>query len=146
MSDIGYHDQYNVTSAQYVWQPVSQAAYTDQTKSTPVDTNQLSAGQRVFLEIKAKNIGNTTWRQGNLNLATNGPRNRSSNYYDSTWMSTDRPSTLQESTVAPGQIGTFDFWIKAPNTPGTSKEYFNFVAEYTAWLNDLGLYYQLTVQ
>lgn len=145
MNDIGFYYQYNASPANYTWQPLTQAAFTNQDKSTPVDTNVLTAGQRVFLEIKAKNTGNATWYQGNLNLATNGPRNRSSSYYDSTWMSTNRPATLQESSVSPGQTGTFGFWVKAPTTPGTSKEYFNFVAEYAAWLNDLGLYYQFTV-
>lgn len=146
MTNIGFYDQYNVTKAQYTWQPVSQTSYTDQTKSTPVNTSALSPGQRVFLEIKAKNTGNVTWRKNNLNLATNGPQNRSSAFYDPAWLSNNRPTSLQEDTISPGQTGTFGFWVKAPGAPGTSKEYFNFVAENTAWLTDLGLYYTFTVQ
>jgi hypothetical protein len=146
MNDIGFYQAFNVAPATYIWQPAGQGAFTDEIKSTPVDTNNLAPGQRIYLEIKARNTGNTTWYKGNLNLATNGPRNRSSKYYDSTWMSVNRPSTLQEISVAPGQIGTFGFWVTAPAAQGISREYFNFVSEYNAWLNDLGLYYQFTVR
>ena len=146
MNDIGFYYQYNAAPATYAWQPVTQNAYTDSTKAVAVDTSQLSPGQRVFLEITAKNVGNTTWKQGNLNLGTSSPQNRSSVYYDPTWMSTNRPATLKEPSVSPGQIGTFDFWVTAPGRAGSTKEYFNFVAEYTTWLNDLGLYYPMTVK
>lgn len=145
MVDIGFHYPLSVAQDNYVWQPYTQTAYTDASKSTPVNIQNLAKGQRVFLEIKARNNGNTTWKQNLLNLGTNGPRNRASAFYDPTWASLSRPTTLKEASVAPGQVGTFEFWAKAPQQSGTYNEYFNFVAENIAWLNDIGLHYPFKV-
>lgn len=146
MKDIGFYYNYSAAPAQYTWQPSVQSAYTDASKTVPVDTTKLSPGQTIYLEIKAKNTGNTKWRNGLLNIGTASPYDRTSSYYDSRWLASNRPASVNEGVVNPGEVGTFDFWVKAPNNTGTKREYFNFVAENISWLNDLGLYYQFTVK
>jgi len=141
MNDIGFYYEYTVKPAVYKWEPAGQSAYLDATKAQAIDTKDLVAGQRIYLQIRAKNAGNVIWYKNNLNLATAGPQNRLSSYQDSTWYSVNRPASITENTVKPGDIGTFEFWVKVPAVNGTRREYFNLVSEYNAWFNDLGLYY-----
>lgn len=129
------------------WQYVSQNAYTDQTKSTPVDLTNVFPGQRVYLTVQAQNVGVQTWTQGIVNLGTSNPLNRSSAFHDSTWPSTNRAATLDQSSVAPGQTGSFSFWVTVPNQPGSiAKEYFDPVADGYSWMNDVGLYWEFNIQ
>jgi hypothetical protein len=51
---------------------------------------------------------------------------------------------MQESSVAPGQTGTFAFTVQAP-AAGTYQERFNLVAEHLTWMNDPGMYFYLNV-
>jgi hypothetical protein len=134
------------------WQPAGQAAYTDNTMSTPVNTLNLSPGQKFYLVISAKNTGVTSWQKGvadqQVNVGTDNPRDRHSAFCDSSWMGANcnRPGTTSQTTVAPGQTGTFGFWMDAPTTPGTYKEYFNLVMDGTSWMaNDPGLYWTMKV-
>lgn len=129
----------------FSWQPAGQAVYTDSTEAAPQDINNLVTGHRYFLSISAKNMGTQTWSRGYTYLGTSSPRDRQSSFYDSSWVSSNRPATLDQATVAPGSTGTFSFWITAASQPGDYKEYFNLLQEGVTWMNDNGLYFQLHV-
>jgi hypothetical protein len=133
------------TTSGFTWQYLGQNAYTDQTKSTVADLTNVVAGTRVYLTVQVKNTGTQTWTQGIVNLATSEPQNRSSQFYDSSWPTADRAATLDQASVAPGQTGSFSFWVTAPQTAGTYKEYFTPVADNITWFTDYGLYWQITV-
>jgi hypothetical protein len=128
--------------ASYAWTPTSQYSYTDSSKTTPVDLSHLSPGQRVYIGFKALNTGNQTWTNTGANpirVGTSGPNDRSSIFCDTgTWLGCNRPSNMIESSVAPGQTGTFEFWYQAPNTlnGGTYWEQFNLMVEGVNWMND----------
>jgi hypothetical protein len=144
MNDWGMNFGVTVNPA-FTWAPAGQAVYTDSTKSTPKDQAKLVRDGRYYMVIKMRNIGTQTWLRGQVNLAATWPKDRDSVFYDSRWLSRNRPATLTEPTVAPGDIGTFEFWVTATNRPGFYKEYFNPVAEGITWFNDLGLHYPYTV-
>jgi hypothetical protein len=134
----------------YSWSPASQYAYTDQTKTTPVDITNLTPGQRVFIGFTATNTGNTTWVNNGPNpirAGTIGLRDRNSLFCDTTWVGCNRPATLKEASVAPGQVGTFDFWYKAPITSGyTGYEQYSLMIEGYNWMNDPGMSFYTIVK
>jgi hypothetical protein len=61
------------------------------------------------------------------------------------WASADRPAIQVEPEVVPGAIGTFSFYVRAPATPGTYVLRLQPVADGVTWLEDQGVYIQLTV-
>lgn len=141
MPDIGLNFRTTVSPPTYTWQPAGQYAYTDETKTAGRGTSNLMPGDRVFVGIKARNTGNMAWNKSGANtvlLGTNRPIDRGSAYYDTTWLSRTRPAQLVEATVAPGQIGTFEFWMKA-SASGSFSEFFTPVVEGVTWMNDAGV-------
>ena len=112
----------------------------------------LSAGQSSQFLVRLKNVGNATWTPSTVRLGTARDQDRISRFLreggtPSGWISPTR-ITLQESAVAPGQVGTFVFYMKIPtDTPaGTYREYFQPVAQDLGWMEDLGIYWDITVQ
>jgi len=133
----------------YSWSLVSQLAYTDNTKSVGSSLQNMLPGQKAFVTISVKNMGNRTWTNTGANpvrLGTSGPAERQSALCDSTWISCSRPALLKEASVAPGQTGTFEFWVKSPASGGSFKEYFTPLSEGISWMNDIGLFYTITSQ
>ncbi len=143
MNPQGLYYPFDVQARQYTWQDMGQQVYTDQSETTAANLNSVDPGTRYYVTLQAKNMGNVTWNQGQVNLGTSSPYNRTSPFYDSTWLSANRAATLTQTSVAPGATGTFGFWVTAPlNSGGTFREYFNLVDEGVTWLQDLGQYYQ----
>jgi hypothetical protein len=133
-------------STPYAWSLVSQEAYTDSARTIPfTDDVAFAPGQTIYVRVKAKNIGSKTWSNTTTKIGTSNPIDRSSVFQDASWLSAVRPAAVTEASVMPGDIGTFDFALKAPSTTGTYKEYFNILIEGQAWLQDIGLYYTLNV-
>jgi hypothetical protein len=146
--DIGLVFESVVSPPTYTWQPVGQYAYTDQTKTVGKSTTNLVPGDKVYVGIKARNTGNMPWSKDGSNpvhLGTVRHIDRSSVFYDSSWLGTNRPAKLVESTVAPGEIGTFEFWLLAKNTPGARSEFFAPVVEGITWMNDAGFNFHTSV-
>lgn len=141
MNDIGAH--WVVHQPSYSWQYQSSSVYTNSSKTTPVDsyTQTLAPNTRYYFTLSAKNTGNVAWNQSNFRLGTAHPGDRTSQIYDSSWLGATRPAALQEATVAPGQTGTFEFWITTPNSTVNLKEYFNPLVEGVIWLNDIGAHW-----
>jgi len=150
MQDWGMNYSMRVTPPTYTWSLVGQAAYTDSTKTTPVGLNNLNPGDRRYIELVVKNTSNVTWANTGPNpidLGTTSPIDRSSAFYDSTWLGYNRAARMVEPSVAPSQNATFDFWLTAPsiNQSTTFLEHFTPVAEGITWMNDIGLNYAAQV-
>lgn len=131
----------------YLYGLLGQEAYTDSAKTTAIDLSQLSPGQTAWLVLRARNTGTATWSNSGSNpvrLGTDNPRDRDSGFA-SGWLSPNRAATLQESSVAVGANGTFEFLIHAPALGGVHREHFTPVAEGYAWLNATGLNYYIEV-
>jgi hypothetical protein len=131
-------------NSSYSWSLSSQTAWTDSSKAQSVDLNNLSAGQSVYVEIKARNTGNTTWlNNGNfpVRLGTQQPRDHVSRY-GSAWTLRDggnnvgtRAAQLTESSVATGGTGTFGITLTVPAGFGSFSESFNLLAEKLTWFS-----------
>lgn len=143
-----YNDWFGTTytTVPFAWSYEGQWAYVDASRTsqfTGVPT--VAPNGKFYVRVKARNMGNQTWESSFLNIGVSRPIDRASSYADGTWVSNSRAARLLETSVAPGQIGTFEFAIQAPSTPGTYSEYFNLVAEGRTWLNDLGLIFLFNV-
>ena len=123
----------------YAW------AYVEQTSDAG---SSIRATQKATWTVQVKNTGNTIWQNFGdhpVRLGTSNGIDRSSSFCDATWSSCNRPAILNETSVAPGQIGSFTFTVQAPAQVGSYKEYFNLVAEGITWMNDLGLYWSMNI-
>jgi hypothetical protein len=132
----------------YTWAYSGTKFFSDSTKSQEISPASLNKNQRIYVELSAKNTGNIPWLSTGANpirLGTYGPRDRSSKYYDTSWTAPNRLVTLKQSSIDPGSVGTFEFWLKAPSSTGSYGEYFDLLAENKAWMKDIGLIYRLTV-
>ena len=148
MEDPGLYFHTVVKQPTYTWSLQSQYAYTDNTKTTSVDLTKLTAGQKVFIGFTALNTGNVAWSNTGsspVHAGTSSPLDRSSSFCDTSWISCNRPANLSESSVAPGQTGTFEFWYQAPGRTGVYQEHFRPVVEGVTWMNDIGLSYYTVV-
>jgi hypothetical protein len=114
-------------------------------------------GQSFMMEVHLRNSGQTTWKNYGDNpvrLATSRSNDRipaftredRQNFNPSGWVAANRIA-LVETTVAPGEIGTFRFWYTVPGDmkAGTYREYFQPVHQGVGFMNDLGLYFDITV-
>jgi radical SAM protein with 4Fe4S-binding SPASM domain len=88
--------------------------------------------------VAFRNTGAATWTpETKLRIGTARPRDRVSTYRHPTWISSNRATTLLEGSVAPTEVGHFEFPIAAPpRLPGRAAavERFQLVAEGVCWL------------
>lgn len=139
-----------VVPAIYSWRPTAQHIYTDETKTVNSSTTSMNPGQRVYLVVEALNTGNQTWYkdgQNPLRIGTSNGRDRVSLFCDDTWINCSRPALIEEDSVNPGQVGTFEFWIRAPQNAGIVRnEYFSLVVESKEWINtEPGIYWPVSI-
>jgi lysozyme len=116
--------------------PYYAATYVSQSWPLASSAWTLTPCQTVASTITFKNTGTTAW-DSHTRLATTDPRNRTSDFADSTWVSVDRPAQVT-GTVAPGATYAFNFDFHAPPTAGTYVEYFGLVEDGVAWFSDPG--------
>lgn len=128
----------------FAWSYEGQWAYVDSGRTqsfTSIPTT--TPGGKVYVRVKARNMGNQTWDQSFLHIAASRPMDTASPLADAGWVSNSRGAKMLEPSVAPGQIATFEFALQAPAQAGTYSQYFNLVAEGHTWLNDLGLFFTI---
>ncbi|MFA4930726.1 MAG: L,D-transpeptidase family protein [Patescibacteria group bacterium] len=127
-----------------VWQPAYSNQWISQSNYPTV-----AAGDKIELQIKYQNTGSQTWKNSGANpvrLATSHSQDRNSIFYDQTsWLSPNRLTNLAETEIDPGEIGTFNFTIQAPHTPGVYTEYYQLVAEGANWMEDNGVFLNIYV-
>lgn len=113
----------------------------------------LRRGQSYMFELRLRNTGLRAWERGAVNLGTDRPRDvvwnwirQSPNGSPSGWLNNNRVHLVEQS-VAPGAIGTFRFWYTVPNNKpfGTYRDYFRPVADGITWMEDYGIYWDVTV-
>ncbi|MFA4930514.1 MAG: S8 family serine peptidase [Patescibacteria group bacterium] len=108
----------------------------------------MKPGETRTLWVEIENTGDALWLQNGANavhLGTDRSMDRGSLFYESgSWLSNNRIA-MSSVEVKPGEIARFEFTIKAPNQVGAYREYFRPVAENIAWMNDMGIYWELEV-
>jgi hypothetical protein len=149
MRDIGLFYRMHTQLPYYSWQMTSQYAYTDQTKTTLKNMNNLLPGEKAFIGFTARNTGNISWTNTGANpvmVGTANPLDRISSFAPgSGWLSGSRPVLMQNANIAPGQTATFEFTMTAPSTTGTYNERFSLIANDLTWFNDTGLSFYANV-
>lgn len=107
-------------------------------------------GDEPTLTLTVRNIGTLPWYRESLNpvrLGTLRNRDRYSGFYQSDWFNRNRPATLNEAVVQPGQTGTFTFKIDTTQVwRSKTREYFGLVAEFDQWFKGFETYWDITVK
>lgn len=126
---------------------VNAVAYTGSNKATMTNVSSMLPGRSAYIVATLRNTGTKTWKKTDIRLATSGPRDRSSVFYDPTWLSNNRVAMMKEDTVAPGAVATFEYWYKAPTFGGTFNETFSVVDDKGGggWSPDFGLTHRTKV-
>jgi hypothetical protein len=86
--------------------------------------------------ISFKNIGTSIWGNGGSNyvsIYTFEPKYRQSVFRDTSWLGTGQPTKISQ-IATPGQLGFFNFKLRAPTAEGTYTETFHLTAEDLAWI------------
>lgn len=114
------------------------ASYVDQSQ-WPV----LAPGATTSYTVRFRNAGTEAWVRGTLgrqaNLGINGD-DRSQSALGVGWPTPDRPAIQSEAVVAPGQIATFTFTVRAPDAAGTYRLHLRPVIDAREWLEDFGVF------
>ena len=126
--------------------------------ATPSPT--IKQGQSANMILRLRNIGRSNWTNDGVNpfrLGASSPRDRGSGFSGGTgWLGSGRieltsnfsdpaKNVGQSVTVAPGEIGEFQFTFTANPGPGIYPEAFTPVAEGFVWMRDKGLRWTVTV-
>jgi len=156
-SQTGYSGSYNFVyyyqlwfgatqvSTAYAWEPQPSSIYVDPSYSIPMtNTPTVQPGQTFYAQVSALNVGYQNWG-ADTRIGTSNPNDRLSIFRNDSWKTNNRPANLSQSSVIPGQIGTFNFSLTAPLNPGTYVEYFNPVIDGLAWLNNRGFSFTINV-
>ncbi len=123
-----------------------QSTYSDSGRTKAFsNTPTVAPGGSYYMTVTARNIGYQSWSQSFMRIGTLDPKDRSSQFYDSSWVTASRPTSMSESSVGPGDSGTFNFTLKAPAQTGSYKECFGLVADGHAWLNTPSVCFNLNV-
>ena len=92
------------------------------------------AGSTAIVWAEFNNTGTGHWMHDQTRLGTSSPQDRSSPFCNTpNWIGCNRPSDVDQSDVAGGQVGRFTFILKAPTTAGTYTEKFKLVREGVTW-------------
>jgi hypothetical protein len=120
-----------------------QATFVDQCCYLTLESGEVAGGQYF---VFANPPGAPTWNQSNFKLGASNPRDRSSSFATSSWLSPTRAARLNVQAVAGGQQGRFDFSVKAPTVGSTTvfEEYFEPLGEAESWTGALA-YLRYTV-
>ena len=89
---------------------------------------QLKSGERVTVELMWENLGSTRWYAGEVHLDPVDPLDRTSEFQAGAWVSSTRAASLEEE-VSPGQVGTIELTLVAPE-----------VDQSTTYMESFGLY------
>jgi MYXO-CTERM domain-containing protein len=113
------------------------AAFSAQSFPFARDAFNLYPGQEVAGFIEMRNTGSATWQPGQTNLGTTEPRDVASPLAGPGWLSAGRPASIDRA-VAPGEVGRFNFTVRAPSAPGDYPQFFNLVQEGVTWFSQQG--------
>jgi N-acetylmuramoyl-L-alanine amidase len=118
------------------------AAFVSQTPYPAISADEVGA-----VTIVLKNTGATAWRRGTsqeARLAVAGNDAKLA-FLGQGWVAPDRPAVQTEDIVPPGGTGTFTFAVKG-TVPGTYRLALRGVIDGGAWMDDLGLFTDVTVR
>jgi hypothetical protein len=115
---------------------------------------ELAPGQLVDVEVRLANAGTEPWVRGETGrearLGSAGPLDNTRDFDLGVLVAPvagqSRFATTAESVVAPGAVGTFPMRLRAPLTAGTHRVNLRPVIDGATWMEDQGIYVELTVK
>lgn len=105
---------------------------------TSSPTIEIEEDSSATFTIGFKNNGKVPWKKDGkqfVSVYTSAPSYRNSVFADETWLSVEQAPALKSEIVNPGEIGYFEFNLKAPKKTGVYKETFQLAAENTAFIS-----------
>lgn len=110
----------------------------------------LAPGQTTTLVVALKNTGYRGWYKGSpgqqASLGTAGPLDVGRSDLAYGWISSNRITSTTTDYVGPGQIGWFQFQVRAPQSRGVYRLDVRGVIDGTTWLEDPGIYFIIEVR
>ncbi|GAC1459182.1 MAG: hypothetical protein NVSMB8_08550 [Candidatus Limnocylindrales bacterium] len=109
----------------------------------------MAAGTSATVSVRFKNTGTATWQRGvtekQANLGLNGDTTAFAALgMNDGWLSANRLATTAEASIAPGEVGTFTFQVRAPVAPGVYRLPLRPVIDGVAWMEDQGVFLVVT--
>lgn len=110
----------------------------------------LSVGERATLVVSLKNTGSRGWYLNvpgqRVTLATNDPQDSERAELAADWLSANRLTSMTTDYVGPGEVGWFQFQVRAPATPGEYYLAVRGVVDGVDWLEDDGIFFTIRVR
>ena len=110
----------------------------------------IAPGGTTTLVVAFANAGYRGWYTGVPNqqasLGTSAPLDGPRADLASGWISPSRLATTTTSYVGPGQVGWFEFSVRAPQTPGDYRLSVRGVVDGVTWLEDSGIFFTIHVR
>lgn len=107
-------------------------------------------GQTATMVLALRNTGYRGWYRGypgqQANLGTADPLDAQRWDMSYGWPSASRVATTTTDYVGPGQVGWFQFQVRAPASPGVYVLRVRGVIDGATWLEDPGVYWTITVR
>jgi len=108
------------------------------------------AGALATLVVALQNTGSRGWYKGvaaeQANLGTNHPQDAERAELAADWLSPNRLTSTTTDYVGPGEVGWFEFTVRAPSTPGEYTLALRGVVDGVAWLEDDGIFFTIHVR
>src|SRR5439155_100710 len=134
---------HSVTSPQVALSPDSgyHASWSAQSPDPVV-----AAGERTTLVVALTNTGSRGWYRGvadqQANLGTSEPQDAERPDLAADWLSANRLTSTTTDYVGPGEVGWFEFTLRAPTTAGDYRLGLRGVVDGAAWLVDEGIFFE----
>jgi hypothetical protein len=110
---------------------------------------KLAPGDVATLVVALENTGSRGWVRDvanqQVNLGTNDPPDGEHPELASGWLSTNRLSSTTTNYVGPGEVGWFEFRVRAPAGAGDYRLSLRGVLEGVSWLEDEGIFFTIHV-
>jgi len=133
-----YNNWFGDTRGQpsYSYSLISTTAYSDIGMKAEISQPiSIQPNSNIFIKLVIKNTGNQVWYKNTLRLGTESPKERSSIFATSSWLSASRPTSMAEESVGSNDTATFIFEIKSPTSLGDFQESFGILIEGQRWLD-----------
>jgi hypothetical protein len=110
----------------------------------------LNVGATAKLVVALKNTGFRGWYNDDSSgqrvlIGTNDPKDADRSELAGDWLSANRLTSTTTDYVGPGEVGWFEFTVRAPATAGEYRLGLRAVADGATWLEDDGIFFTIHV-
>jgi uncharacterized protein YkwD len=109
----------------------------------------VNGGATATLVLALRNTGSRGWYRDSADqkvfLGTNDPQDAEHPELAADWLSTNRVTSTTTDYVGPGEVGWFEFSVRAPATAGDYRLALRAVVDGVTWLEDDGIFFTIYV-